>query len=150
MAHNGSSTQNSDVTHRFSNENLHICLNDQFDPPQANAVLDLLQHNHAVCKRIFIDVRQIQNPNPSVVDTFKTSMILNGFNKKQVIFKGKSGFDMAVTGNRVIIQQEKKHVCKGNCANCKCGHGKDGQHKHDHSHDAQHSHYTQQGHETQN
>ena len=146
MAHNGSSTLNSDVTHRFSHDNLHISLNDQFDSPQADAVIALLQHNHMNCKRIFIDVRQVHRPNPPAVDILKSSLLLNGFNKEQVIFKGKSGFAMAVSGNRVLIQQEKKHVCKGNCANCKCGHHKGGQHKHDHSHDDQHAHHEHKNH----
>lgn len=136
MAYNGDSTQVSDVTHRFSQDNLHICLNDQFGPRQADAVIDLLRINHMNCKRIFIDVRQVHQPIPSAVSTFKDSLILGGLGTEQVIFKGKTGFVMAVDGNRVLIQQEKKHVCKGNCANCKCGH-----HKKEHAHDHGHEHH---------
>ncbi|SFW73186.1 hypothetical protein [Desulfovibrio sp. G11] len=50
MAYNGDSAPVSDVTHRFSQDNLHICLNDQFGPHQADAVIDLLRINHMNCK----------------------------------------------------------------------------------------------------
>ena len=131
MVYNGDSAPVSDVTHRFSQDNLHICLNDQFGPHQADAVIDLLRINHMNCKRIFIDVRQVNQPVPSAISTFKDSLILGGLGTERVIFKGKAGFVMAVDGNRVLIQQEKKHICKG-----KCGH-----HKKEHTHDHEHEHH---------
>ena len=139
MVYNGDFTPVSDVTHRFSQNNLHICLNDKFGPSQANAVIDLLRINHMNCKRIFIDVRQVRQSTPAAVNSLKESLILGGFATEQVVFKGKDGFSMAVDGNRVLIQQEKKHVCKGNCANCKCGHGKK-KHTHHQGHEHHHGH----------
>ena len=124
MEQNVATTQPLGVSHRFSHDNLHISLDTQFNTPQANALMELLHCNHESCKRIFIDVRRVSNPHPSAVDALKTSLLLGGFGTEQVVFKGKTGFDMAVSGNRVLIEQKKEHVCKGNCANCKCGHHK--------------------------
>ena len=117
-------TDHAGLSHRFSHDNLHISVSSRFDPPQANALIKLLQCNQANCKRIFIDVRHVADPHPSAVDALKTSLLLGGLSTERIVFKGKSGFDMAVTGNRVLIEQKKEHVCKGNCANCKCGHHK--------------------------
>ena len=54
------------LTHRFSHDNLHISVSSRFDPPQANALIKLLQCNQANCKRIFIDVRHVADPRPVV------------------------------------------------------------------------------------
>ena len=117
-------TDQTGLSHRFSHDNLHISVSSPFDPPQASALIELLQCNQANCKRIFIDVRHVTDPHPSAIDTLKTTLLLGNLSAERIVFKGKSGFDMAVSGNRVLIEQKKKHVCKGNCANCKCGHHK--------------------------
>ena len=121
------------VTHRFSHDNLHISLQDPFGPPQADAVIALLYGNQHACKRIFIDVRRVSRPHPRAVDALKNSLLLGGLSTEQIVFKGKTGFDRAVNGNRVLIEQKRSHVCKGNCAHCKCGH-----HKHDHAQAREH------------
>ena len=38
------------LSHRFSHDNLHISVSSRFDPPQANALVALLQCNQANCK----------------------------------------------------------------------------------------------------
>lgn len=121
-------TDNMGLTHHFSHDNLHISLASRFDPPQASALIELLHCNQTSCKRIFIDVRGVDNPHPSAVDALKTSLLLGVPSADRIIFKGKSGFAMAVNGNRVLVEQKKQHVCKGNCANCTCGHHKNHTH----------------------
>lgn len=127
------------ITYRFSHNNLHIRLENDFDQPQANAVIDLLRCNHNKCKRIFIDVRRIVQAHPLAINALKSLLLHNGPYPEQVHFKGKNGFGMAVSGNRVLLLPEQpphnktahepheKHVCRGNCARCRCG-----RHKHAH------------------
>lgn len=126
MEQQRTSSQASDVTHRFSHDNLHIALDTHFDPPQADALISLLHGNQARCKRIFIDVRRVSHPHPLAVSALKTELRLQGLGSGRVIFKGQCGFDLAVNGNRVLLLKERPghaggHVCKGNCAHCKCG-----------------------------
>ncbi|WP_022655488.1 hypothetical protein [uncultured Desulfovibrio sp.] len=119
-----------DVSHRFSHENLHIRLNTRFDPPQASILISLLQRYHQSCKRIFIDVRQVEYPDPLAATALKTAFLHASYEPQRIVFKGNSGFALAVSGNRVLIVPEKKrekHVCRGNCANCRCGHKKNSQ-----------------------
>ena len=122
--------QTLDVSHRFSHENLHIRFNTRFDPPQVDILINLLQRYHQSCKRIFIDVRQVEQPNPLAVTALKTAFLHAAYEPQRIVFKGNSGFALAVSGNRVLIVPEKKrekHVCRGNCANCRCGHKKSSQ-----------------------
>ncbi len=120
------------LTHRFSHDNLHIALSEHFEQPQVDALIDMLRGQQTHCNRIFIDVRKVTNPQPSAVAAFKTSLGSLSVGPERVFFKGKLGFDLAVNGNKVLIvkkanqerSEEKKHVCKGNCAHCTCGHHK--------------------------
>lgn len=119
--------QTLDVSHHFSHENLHIRLKKHFKPPQAHTLISLIQHYHQSCKRIFIDVRQVEQPDRIAATVLKTAFLNAAYEPRQIVFKGKSGFALAVNGNRVLLVPEKKrkeHVCRGNCANCRCGHKK--------------------------
>lgn len=119
--------QSLDVSHRFSHDNLHICFTSRFDPPQADVLINLLQQYYQSCKRIFIDVREVKQPNPAAVSILKTAFLRASYAPQQIIFKGNSGFALAISGNKVLLAPEKKpegHVCRGNCAHCRCGHKK--------------------------
>ena len=50
-----SNTPEQYLSHRISNDNLHITLQ-HFEAPQAAALLDLCNRYHQSCKRIFVDV----------------------------------------------------------------------------------------------
>ena len=40
---------------------------------------------------------------------------------QRIHYKGSRGFELATSGNKVLIVPEKaKHVCKGTCPNCRC------------------------------
>ena len=119
--------QSLDVSHRFSHDNLHICFTSRFDPPQADVLIKLLQQYYQSCKRIFIDVREVKQPNPAAVAILKTAFLRASYAPQQIVFKGNSGFALAISGNKVLLVPEKKpegHVCRGNCAHCRCGHKK--------------------------
>lgn len=119
--------QSLDVSHRFSHDNLHICFTSRFDPPQADVLINLLQQYYQSCKRIFIDVCEIKQPNPAAVAKLKTAFLRAAYAPQQIVFKGNSGFALAISGNKVLLVPEKKpegHVCRGNCAHCRCGHKK--------------------------
>ena len=79
-------TDHTGLSHRFSHDNLHISVSSRFDPPQATALIELLQCNQANCKRIFIDVRHVANPHPSAVDALKTSLLLGGLSTERIVF----------------------------------------------------------------
>lgn len=119
--------QSLDVSHRFSHDNLHIRFTSRFDPPQASVLINLLQRYYQSCKRIFIDVREVEQPNPVAAAALKTAFLHADYEPQQIVFKGNSGFALAVSGNKVLLVPEKKpegHVCRGNCAHCRCGHKK--------------------------
>ena len=96
-------TDHTGLSHRFSHDNLHISVSSRFDPPQATALIELLECNQANCKRIFIDVRHVANPHPSAVDALKTSLLLGGLSTERIVFKGKSGFDMPWSSCGVMV-----------------------------------------------
>ena len=118
------------LTHHFSHDNLHIALSEQYEQPEADALIEMLRGKETQCKRIFIDVQKVVQPHPSAVSAFKTSLSALRIGPERVFFKGKLGFDLAINGNRVLIVKKatherhegKKHVCTGNCAHCTCGH----------------------------
>ncbi|MBQ9407469.1 MAG: squalene cyclase [Desulfovibrio sp.] len=118
------------LTHHFSHDNLHIAVDEQFDHPQADALMEILRGNQARCKRIFVDVRKVAHSRPSAVAAFKSSLRAQVTEPGRLFFKGMLGFDLGINGNRVLIvkkaaaaaPKEKKHVCKGNCSHCTCGH----------------------------
>lgn len=124
MDHACTSVQPLDLSYRFSHENLHIRVNQHFDLPQAGILISLLRHYRQNCKRIFIDVRDIGTPHEAAVSALKSSFLHTDISPDRIIFKGKTGFALAVSGNRVLIVPEKKHTCRGNCANCACKHKK--------------------------
>ena len=119
-----------DLTHHFSHDDLHIALSERFEQPQTDALMEMLRGNQTRCRRIFIDVSKVTHPHPSAVAAFKTSLSAQCVGPERVYFKGRLGFDLAIDGNRVLIVKDAsrqkhdpgKHVCKGNCAHCACGH----------------------------
>ena len=90
-------------------------------------MINLLQRYYQSCKRIFIDVREVEQPNPVAAAALKAAFLHADYEPQQIVFKGNSGFALAVSGNKVLLVPEKKpegHVCRGNCAHCRCGHKK--------------------------
>ena len=119
--------QSLDVSHRFSHDNLHIRFKARFDPPPASVLINLLQRYYQSCKRIFIDVLEVEQPNPVAAAALKAAFLHADYEPQQIVFKGNSGFALAISGNKVLLVPEKKpegHVCRGNCAHCRCGHKK--------------------------
>ena len=100
--------QSLDVSHRFSHDNLHIRFNSRFDPPQASVLINLLQRYYQSCKRIFIDVREVEQPNPVAAAALKAAFLHADYEPQQIVFKGNSGFALAVSGNKVLLVPEKK------------------------------------------
>lgn len=65
-------------------------------------------------------MREIADPREAAVTALKSSFFQTDISPERIIFKGKTGFALAVSGHRVLIVPEKKHTCCGNCANCTC------------------------------
>ena len=124
----------SNVSHRLSHGNLHINVAGEFALPHVSAVHGLLERHYADCKRVFIDVRDVASLTPLAQVHFKAVMPSLAPDSHKIFFKGKTGFDLALNGHRVLITPDApqaKHghnhhahglVCKNNCPNCKCKH----------------------------
>ena len=120
---------NDDVAHRISHNNLHITCK-SFEEAQASHVMQLLKQFHNNCDRVFIDVRGVTTTSTQVAHNFKTALSKEPISPKQIFFKGVHGFDLAINGNRVLVQNQdpnhkakgKGHVCCGKCKNCHCKH----------------------------
>ena len=78
-----------ELTHHFSHDNLHIALSEQFEQPEADALIEMLRGKETQCKRIFIDVQKVVQPHPSAVSAFKTSLSALRIGPERVFFKGK-------------------------------------------------------------
>ena len=119
------------VSHRISHNNLHIKCT-ALEQPQVSTVMRLVQQFHTHCDRIFIDVRDLSKPGSSVAQSFKKALSSSSVSPQQIIFKGAGGFDLAINGNRVLVNAAQKqdnmrpkgHICCGRCKNCHC-HGHD-------------------------
>lgn len=110
---------------RESANNLHISINDTFALPQAQAIVDLLRSRHTCCNRFFIDVRQVTRLEEDAVTALRSALPASPVSMQRIAFKGRQGFNLAVNGNKVLIVPENaKHECRGNCPNCTCGHKK--------------------------
>ena len=118
------------VAHRISHDNLHIKCQ-SFNQDQVNTVMGLVQKFQKDCHRIFIDVRDIQNPSQTVAANFKSRLENSLVSPSQIFFKGNSGFKLAINGNRVLVQssnphqkpkhkKDGQHVCCGKCKHCHC------------------------------
>lgn len=110
---------------RESAHNLHISVGQTLDMPQAEGIMQLLHARKDSCKKFFIDVRQVTRLDHEAAAALRASLPLSPVGMQRIAFKGKLGFDLAVGGNKVLIVPENaKHVCRGTCPDCKCGHKK--------------------------
>ena len=110
---------------RESAHNLHISVGQTLDMPQAEGIMHLLRTRKDSCKHFFIDVRQVTRLDHEAAARLRASLPLSPVGMQRIAFKGKLGFDLAVGGNKVLIVPENaKHVCRGTCPDCKCGHKK--------------------------
>lgn len=110
---------------RESANNLHIDVGQTLGRAQAENILQLLESRGDACKRFFIDVRQVTHLDHEAADSLRAALPHSRVGMQCIAFKGKLGFDLAVDGNKVLIMPENaKHVCRGTCPDCKCGHKK--------------------------
>lgn len=107
MDHACTSVQSLDLSYRFSHDNLHIRVNRHFNLAQAGILISLLRHYRQNCKRIFIDVRDVTAPDEAAASAWKLSFLHTDISPERIIFKGKTGFALAVSGNRVLLVPEK-------------------------------------------
>ena len=83
----------SNVSHRLSHGNLHINVAGEFALPHVSAVHGLLERHFADCKRVFIDVRDVEGLTPLAQVHFKAVMPRLAPDPHKIFFKGKTGFD---------------------------------------------------------
>lgn len=124
------SAMNTDITPaafscRESAHNLHINVGQTLGMAQAEGIMQLLASRKDTCKKFFIDVRQVTHLDREAAGSLRAALPHSPVGMQRIAFKGRLGFDLAVGGNKVLIMPENaKHVCRGTCPDCKCGHKK--------------------------
>lgn len=110
---------------RESAHNLHIDVGRTLGKAQAEDILHLLTSRGDACKHFFIDVRRVTHLDHEAAAGLRAALPQSRVSMQRIAFKGKLGFDLAVDGNKVLIMPENaRHVCRGTCPDCKCGHKK--------------------------
>lgn len=110
----------SQLSFRRNANNLHIAAGEDLDLAQARAILDLMYCHRQDCNKFFIDVRQVARIQPAAIDALR-AVPQTSIAPQRIHYKGPRGFELAASGNKVLIVPEKaKHVCKGTCPNCRC------------------------------
>lgn len=113
------------LTCRESAHNLHINVGQTLGMAQAEGIVQLLASRKDSCKKFFIDVRQVTQLDHEAAGSLRAALPHSPVGMQRIAFKGRLGFDLAVGGNKVLIMPENaKHVCRGTCPDCKCGHKK--------------------------
>ena len=96
------------ISFRRSANNLHIATGEDLDLEQARAILNLIDVRHVTRIQPAAAAALRGAPQPSIAP-------------QRIHYKGSRGFELATSGNKVLIVPEKaKHVCKGTCPNCRC------------------------------
>ena len=105
---------------RRSANNLHIATGEDLDLEQARAILNLMRCHSNDCNKFFIDVRHVTRIQPAAAAALRGAS-QPSIAPQRIHYKGSRGFELATSGNKVLIVPEKaKHVCKGTCPNCRC------------------------------
>ncbi|WP_297262732.1 squalene cyclase [uncultured Desulfovibrio sp.] len=113
------------LTCRESAHNLHINVGQTLGMAQAEGIMQLLASRKDSCKKFFIDVRQVTSLDREAAGSLRAALPQSPVGMQRIAFKGRLGFDLAVGGNKVLIVPDNaKHVCRGTCPDCKCGHKK--------------------------
>ena len=112
------------ISFRRSANNLHIATGEDLDLEQARAILNrslnLMRCHSNDCNKFFIDVRHVTCIQPAAAAALRSAPQAS-IAPQRIHYKGSRGFELAASGNKVLIVPEKaKHVCKGTCPNCRC------------------------------
>ena len=106
------------ISFRRSANNLHIATGEDLD---LERTYTLASHNYINdCNKFFIDVRHVTRIQPAAAAALRGAP-QPSIAPQRIHYKGSRGFELATSGNKVLIVPEKaKHVCKGTCPNCRC------------------------------
>ena len=117
------------LPYRISARNMHVTLEGTLSPDLAAELGGLVATHARDCATFFIDVRRMDHADPDAAEHLKTALRHGPVAPQRIAYKGRHGFDLADNGNRVLVpspshRHEPGHVCKGNCPDCRCRHGK--------------------------
>ncbi|MCG8615823.1 MAG: hypothetical protein MI802_06365 [Desulfobacterales bacterium] len=108
---------------RKKNHELHINLHGIFDGASAFELIEVIQEGGKEGLSIFIDTSHLKEAyafGKSVLDTHLPKNAL----RAKVHFSGAWAEGILPDGCILFNGKHKKgHRCRGNCKNCKCGHG---------------------------
>ena len=117
------------VDYRMSKGNMHVDLEGCFDTSAAKQFITFLSSFYRGEGRVFVDTAKLSLVTEHGAGYFKESFSHASVFAGNLYLKGQRGFSLLPQGGRVILMKsevasEKKHVCSGNCKECKCGHRK--------------------------
>ena len=119
-SHHAENLPQTRISFRRSANNLHIATGEDLDLEQARAILNLMRCHSNDCNKFFIDVRHVTRIQPAAAAALRGAP-QPSIAPQRIHYKGSRGFELATSGNKVLIVPEKaKHVCKGTCPNCRC------------------------------
>ncbi len=93
--------------------NLHIALHREPDKETLKSVSGILKTHARADGRLFVDVRDLNDMGSSAASSLQTILKESPLPPNSIYFKGPLGFNLASTGNRVLIVREKGQKAAG-------------------------------------
>ena len=94
------------ISFRRSANNLHIATGEDLDLEQARAILNLMRCHSNDCNKFFIDVRHVTRIQPAAAAALRGAP-QPSIAPQRIHYKGSRGFELATSGNKVLIVPEK-------------------------------------------
>ena len=87
--------------------NLHLKLRREPDRETLSSVSVLLKNHAQADGRLFVDVRDLNDMQPAAAMSLQSVLKESVLPPNSIYFKGALGFNLASTGNRVLVVREK-------------------------------------------
>ena len=87
--------------------NLHLKLRREPDREALSSVSVLLKDHARADGRLFVDVRDLNDMQPQAAMSLKSVLKETSLPANSIYFKGPLGFNLASTGNRVLVVRER-------------------------------------------
>ncbi len=103
---------------RQSVTGVHLKLSGSFVSADFSKLSKLINDVYCAGQRLFLDVRALAVESALCREAFKKCIA--HLPPKQVVFKGKQGLELGLTGNRLLIMKDSPCKCNGACKSCAC------------------------------
>ncbi len=96
-----------------------------FDNAAALQLHALLLEQYEGQHRVFIDTADLQDAEQQGAALFRERLSDSAIPCDHLVFKGEHGLALAPEGSKIVMRRTpEEHVCCGQCAECRCGHGR--------------------------